>query len=78
VPKFILAEGNGRVQVALNPLGGLSGKPLFGKWKMEQYAQALAFYSRFPLQVIHPQSDKVMSWLFQEGKLKQMLPNDSA
>jgi hypothetical protein len=76
VPKFILIEGNGIVQVVMNPLGGLSGKPLFREGDMEEYAQVLAHCSRLPLEVVHPVPGKVMSWLFDSGKLKQMLPDD--
>lgn len=76
VPKFILVEGKDRVHVVLSPLGGLSGKPLFEEWEMEGYARMLGHCSRFPLEVIHPQPDKVISWLFQAGKLREMLPDD--
>ncbi len=78
VPKFMLVEGNSSVQVVLNPLGGLSGKPLFDEWNMQDYARVLAHCSRFPLELIHPQADKVISWLRQSGKLNQMLPDDPA
>jgi hypothetical protein len=76
VPKFMSIEGNGSVRVILNPLGGLSGKPLFDDWKMEDYARVLAYCSRFPLELVHPHVDKVMSWLHRSGKLNQMLPDD--
>jgi hypothetical protein len=55
VPKFMLIEGKERVQVALNPLAGLSGKPLFDEGNMEDYARVLARCSRFPLEMIHPE-----------------------
>jgi len=77
-PKFMLIEGKHRVHVVLSPLGGLSGKPLFEEWDIEGYAHALAHCSRLPLEVIHPEPDKVISWLYQEGKLRQMLPDDPA
>jgi len=78
IPKFILAEGNGHVQVMLNPLGGLSGKPLFEKGEMQDYFQVLAHCLRCPQEAIQPRPDKVMSWLYQSGKLKQMFPDDPA
>lgn len=78
VPKFILGEREDCVQVVLMPLGGLSAKPLFNEWRMGDYAQWLALCSRFPLEVIHPLPDKVISWLYQSGKLRQMLPDDPA
>ena len=78
VPKFVLMEGNGQVKVMLNPLGGLSGKPLFEEGNIEEYARVLAHCSRLPLDSIHPQPDQVMSWLYQSGKLKQMEPDDPA
>jgi hypothetical protein len=78
VPKFVLMEGNGQVKVMLNPLGGLSGKPLFEEGNIEEYARVLAHCSRLPLDLVHPQSDKVMSWLYQSGKLHQMGPDDPA
>jgi len=78
VPKFILAEGEDRVEVMLSPLGGLSGKPLFDKWDLGEYAKTLAFYVRYPEEQIQPQPDKVMSWLFHRGKLRQMQADDPA
>jgi hypothetical protein len=78
VPKFMLVEGKERVHVVLSPLGGLSGKPLFEEWNIEGYAQALAHCSRFPLETIHPQPDRVISWLYREGKLRRMLADDPA
>jgi hypothetical protein len=78
VPKFMLVEGSGRVQVVLSPLGGLSGKPLFKEWNMEEYAKMLSHCARFPLDLVRPQPDKVITWLYQSGELKQMLPDDPA
>lgn len=78
VPKFVLVEGDGRVQVVLSPLGGLSGKPLFENGNIQEYARILAHCSRCPLEFIHPERDKVMSWLYEAGKLKQMMPDDPA
>jgi hypothetical protein len=78
VPKFMLAEGKDHVHVMLSPLGGLSGKPLFDNWDMQDYAKALAFYFRCPEEQIHPEPDKVVSWLFRAGRLRQMQPDDPA
>lgn len=78
VPKFMLVEGNGRVHVALTPMGGLIGGPLFDKGNLDDYAHALAHYARFPVGQLHPESDKVISWLrYPDGRLKQMRPDDS-
>lgn len=78
VPKFMLIEGKDRVHVVLAPLGGLSGKPLFDEWQMEGYARALAHCSRFPLEMIHPEPDEVISWLHRGGKLRRMRRDDPA
>jgi hypothetical protein len=61
IPKFMPVEGKDRVHVVLSPLGRLSGKPLFEEWEMEGYARMLPHCSRFPLEMIHPQPDKVIS-----------------
>jgi hypothetical protein len=76
VPKFMLAEGGGRVQVALSPLGGLSGRPLFVEWSKAEHAKFLARYTRVPLDVVLPEPDTLMSWLVQDGHFIQMLPDD--
>lgn len=77
VPKFMLVDGDDRVQVAMNPLGGLSGKPLFNDGNMEEYAAVLAHVSRFPRELIEPEPERVMRWLQDSnGNLKQMLAND--
>jgi hypothetical protein len=76
-PKFILAESGGMAQAALMPLGGLSGKPLFDDGSIEGYAPFLARFSRFPLgEVYRPEVQQVVGWLYQAGKLTQMLPDD--
>lgn len=77
VPKFMLVDGDDKVQVAMNPLGGLSGKPLFNDLDIEEYAATLAHVSRFPRQLIEPEPRRVMRWLQDSnGNLKQMLPDD--
>jgi hypothetical protein len=73
VPKFLLMEGNGHVQVALNPLGGLSGKPLFDEGNLQDYAKVLAHCMRVHLEEVHPQADLVMSWL-DRGKRRVLTP----
>jgi hypothetical protein len=76
-PKFMLVEGNGRAQVALAPLGGLSGKPLFDEGGIDGYAHFLAHFTRLPLEEVYrPELEKVMGWLYQGGKLTQMLPDE--
>jgi hypothetical protein len=62
----------------LSPLGGLSGKPLFEKWDLGDYAKTLAFYLRCQEEQIHPEPDKVMSWLFRNERLRQMQADDPA
>ena len=78
VPKFLLVEGKDKVHVVMNPLGGLSGKPLFENWNMQDYAKALAFYFRCSEEQIHPEPHKVVSWLFRAGRLRRMRPDDPA
>ncbi|MGH2508001.1 MAG: hypothetical protein ACRDHZ_11445 [Ktedonobacteraceae bacterium] len=78
VPKFMLIEGKDRVSVVLNPLGGLSAKPLFDEGNIDDYSRVLAHCSRFPLEMVHPEPIKVVSWLYRSGKLQQMAPDDPA
>jgi hypothetical protein len=76
VPKFMLVDGEDRVQVALNPVGGLSGKPLFVEGSEAEYAKYLAQYARVPLHVVLPEPGRLRSWLLQDGHFIQMLPDD--
>jgi len=78
VPKFMLVEGDGRVQVAMSPLGGFGRRPLFAQASIEQYARVLAHCTRLPLETVHPKADLVMTWLREDGKLKQMNADDPA
>src|SRR5205085_2605186 len=60
-PKFMLGEGNGRAQVILAPLGGLSGGPLFDEGNIDGYAPFLAHFTRLPLEEVYrPDLQKVM------------------
>jgi hypothetical protein len=77
-PKFMLIEGGAKVQVLLSPIGGLSSKPLFDEGNIHDYARVLAHCSRFPLELIHPEPGKVISWLFRRGRLRRMHPDDPA
>lgn len=61
VPKFMLHESNGRAQVTLLPLGGLSAKPLFSQFEMTEYAKTLAHCTRIPFEMLHPVPDGVIS-----------------
>lgn len=79
VPKFLIGEDGSRVQVVQAPLGGLSGGPLFSEGNMTEYAKVLAHCTHFPLEMLHPVPDKVISWLRDSnGKLKRMQPDDPA
>lgn len=75
-PKFMLVEGEGKVQVAMNPLGGLSGLPLFNRGSNEEYAPYLAHFTRFPREMIEPEPGRLITWVKDSGRLKQMLPDD--
>jgi len=76
-PKFMLVEGQDRVTVELNPLGGLMGGPLFDPVSVEDYAHVLAHCTRLPAEMIQPEPGKLVGWLRHEsGALKQMLPDD--
>jgi len=77
IPKFMLNEQAGKVQVQLMPLGGLSGKPLFDEADSEQYGKVLTHVSRFSEEQIMPEPGKVMGWLRKpSGELRQMLADD--
>jgi hypothetical protein len=72
-PKFIIGEQNGAVQVFMNTLGGLSGKPLFEEGDLEQYGKMLAAFLFAPEDEITSRG-KVMTWLHKpSGELNQML-----
>jgi len=70
VPKFISHE-DGIITTQQLPLGGLSSKPLYDEWSLEEYAEVLSFYTGYPLEVLQPIPGKVMSWMKDEnGEIK--------
>ena len=76
-PKFMLAEFNGSIQVFLNPLGGLSGKPLFDRGNLDGYAKLLALTTRLPEEELHPEPERVVTWLHgPDGKIRSMDADD--
>jgi len=76
VPKFMLQEVNGRAQVMLFPLGGLSSKPLFSEFETTEYAKFLAHFTRIPIAMLHPGPAEVITWLRRGEELIQMSSDD--
>lgn len=71
-PKYMTAEQNGKVEVSQAPLAGLSGKPLFDKWEMSEYAKFLSVFVGRPMEDVHPYNDQVLTWL-SDGKSEKFL-----
>jgi hypothetical protein len=62
-PKFIMFEQRGRYQVMQMPLAGVSAKPVFDVWQHPQYAEYLAAFTGYPIEVLAPgDRTKVMQW----------------
>jgi hypothetical protein len=71
-PKYATLEGNPHKTYQL-PLGGLSLEPLFEEWDTDVYAFYLAHYTGFPLEVLHPCPDEIMSFVYDpDGKPRYM------
>jgi hypothetical protein len=62
-PTFIMFERRGRYQVMQMPLPGLSEKPVFDEWEHPRYAEYLAEFTGYPIEVLAPgDRTKVMQW----------------
>lgn len=62
-PKYIIAEQNGITEIHMMPSGGLSTKPLYDDFILEDYAKELALKLDLPMSKIHPQPDQIFSLL---------------
>ncbi|HSQ26054.1 MAG TPA: hypothetical protein VLM80_02910, partial [Anaerolineales bacterium] len=67
-PTHITIEGNPH-QVIQPPVGGISLKPFYQDWDLDQFAQFLSCYTHFPIEQIHPHPNQIVSFLYDpDGK----------
>jgi hypothetical protein len=62
-PNFVSVESGDKIRTTQLPIGGLSSKPVFDEWVLDDFAQVLSFYTGQPLDKIHPSPDQIMSWI---------------
>jgi len=63
VPKFMIVESATPVQVAQNPLQGLSLKPIFNDWNQEEFAKLLSLVVGVPFEEMFTPPTSVRTWL---------------
>jgi hypothetical protein len=63
VPKFLIIEAQGIVNVVQNPLQGFSLKPIFDPWDQEQFARLLSRMIGLPFEKVFVPPTGVASWL---------------
>ena len=62
-PKVIIYEKDEEAIVQFMPIAGLSTKPIFAKWEVENYADFLSMFTAAPKKHINPIQGKIMTWL---------------
>jgi hypothetical protein len=79
VPKYMsVSSPGGTMEVISLPVQGLSSKPVFDRWDIEQYARALGWSCQRPYEQLYFPGKGVMTFLYDERGAPKYIPLDKS
>ncbi|MFZ5790707.1 MAG: hypothetical protein ACOY3L_08420 [Pseudomonadota bacterium] len=68
-PAYIIVEAPKGYQIIQGPIAGMSSRPIYEDWDVQEYAKFLSFFTGIPLEHVNPQPNRVRTWMKDpEGK----------